>query len=84
MKKRGSFILIVLAVMLLFVSSIGLTSNKAEASGTKRPAKEVSPPPRQAPPESSTSGIRICQRMMTDETCVWWCCTDSDCFDSPC
>ena len=33
---------------------------------------------------AKSSNIWFCQRMMNDETCVWYCCSDWECWESPC
>lgn len=33
---------------------------------------------------SSTSGTWYCERRMNDESCVWYCCGASECWESPC
>lgn len=35
-------------------------------------------------PDSSTSYGFYCQRVINDETCVWVCCDDIGCYESPC
>ena len=39
--------------------------------------------PAHQPAPSETFGW-YCQRMMNDETCVWYCCSDWECWESPC
>ena len=36
-----------------------------------------------AVPAKSTT-IWFCERRVNDETCVWFCCSDWDCWESPC
>lgn len=45
---------------------------------------EATTPAYQTGPASSTTGVWYCERLMNDETCVWYCCSDMYCYESPC
>ena len=68
----------------LFTLLVLVAALAALASSPVERKAVATTPNTQAAPASRTSRTWYCERRMNDETCVWYCCSDSGCWESPC